>query len=149
MVITTAGNQITMKKATAGIFLCSALAACSVSLSANGNDVAAITTAPTEKLPDRYRHELNSEERDRAISVVRDALKDPDSANFKDLYKVGREGEEPTICGQVNAKNSYGGYIGFKSFYITPEGKLYIGVKDEFDAVMQDAYCNRYASPLG
>jgi hypothetical protein len=50
-------------------------------------------------------------------------LKDPDSARFKDLYfkkddsKTGR-GVNGYVCGLVNAKNSFGAYIGFHPFYI-------------------------------
>lgn len=42
--------------------------------------------------------------------LVKSALKDPESAKFKNV--VG-------VCGEVNSKNSYGGYTGFKSFYIS------------------------------
>ena len=41
---------------------------------------------------------------------VKDVLKDPDSANFRTEF-VARDG---AVCGFVNAKNSYGGYGGFK-----------------------------------
>lgn len=44
------------------------------------------------------------------ISAVKNSLKDPDSAQFQDVKGY---------CGEVNAKNSYGGYTGFKKFYIS------------------------------
>ena len=56
---------------------------------------------------------------------VRDILKDPESARFKDIKEQssydmcvdrawGRSGLK--YIGKVNAKNSYGGYTGFKRF---------------------------------
>jgi hypothetical protein len=52
-------------------------------------------------------------------ALVRDSLKDPDSAKFSGLYAVKRiDGQGPTgLCGYVNAKNSYGGYVGKKRFF--------------------------------
>ena len=42
--------------------------------------------------------------------LVRESLKDPDSAQFKNVKGY---------CGEVNSKNSYGGYVGFNKFYIS------------------------------
>lgn len=45
-------------------------------------------------------------------------LKDPSSAQFRNLYISFDKGETtPTLCGEINAKNSYGGYVGFRRFY--------------------------------
>jgi hypothetical protein len=52
-----------------------------------------------------------------AQKAVRDALKDPDSARFTDLV-LYKQGEVYGVCGYVNAKNSYGGYVGKKLFYV-------------------------------
>jgi hypothetical protein len=49
------------------------------------------------------------------LSHVRNQLKDPGSAQFRNVrvvpYKNGR-----VVCGEVNGKNSYGGYVGFTPF---------------------------------
>lgn len=43
---------------------------------------------------------------------IANSLKDPDSAKFRGVkMKWG------TVCGEVNAKNSYGGYAGYRRFY--------------------------------
>jgi hypothetical protein len=47
-----------------------------------------------------------------AKAAVAHELKDPESAQFRDLKQYG-----DLICGEVNAKNSYGGYVGFEPFY--------------------------------
>ena len=44
-------------------------------------------------------------------------MRDPSSVQFRDL-KVGRNTEGgDTLCGELNAKNGYGGYVGFDPFY--------------------------------
>lgn len=58
------------------------------------------------------------------LASVRGSLKDPDSANFKDLQHVG---DGRALCGQVNAKNSYGGFAGFKRFVADFEGVYWAG----------------------
>jgi hypothetical protein len=52
-------------------------------------------------------------ERDK--STVEAILKDADSAKFEDVY-VSFMQDSPVTCGKVNAKNSFGGYTGFKEF---------------------------------
>lgn len=47
----------------------------------------------------------------KAKESVTKKLKDPESVRFRDVF-VMRE----SVCGEVNAKNSYGGYVGFKRF---------------------------------
>lgn len=48
---------------------------------------------------------------------VRDALKDPNSAMFGQMVAVRVPGDDmTTVCGYVNAKNSFGGYTGDKPF---------------------------------
>jgi hypothetical protein len=47
---------------------------------------------------------------------VRLKLKDPDSAQFRKTYFHRGKSGVPVACGQVNAKNSMGGYSGFQRF---------------------------------
>lgn len=57
----------------------------------------------------------------------RRVLKDPDAAQFRNLFVAEyttKYGTKITIlCGEVNAKNSYGGYVGFRSFAVESDGK--------------------------
>lgn len=48
-------------------------------------------------------------------SAVANMLKDPGSAQFRNVRLVPY-GQGSVICGEVNGKNSYGGYVGFKAF---------------------------------
>jgi len=47
--------------------------------------------------------------------AVRERLKDPDSAQFKEVF-FNNKGGIHAVCGQINSKNSYGGYSGYKYF---------------------------------
>ncbi len=49
-------------------------------------------------------------------NLVRD-FKDPEAARFRDTFIGSRRGT--VLCGEVNGKNSYGAYTGYKRFYGT------------------------------
>lgn len=55
--------------------------------------------------------EPNSEERSVFESVIKEALKDPDSAKFRHMTIV----DNKLACVEFNAKNEFGGYVGFKN----------------------------------
>ena len=46
-------------------------------------------------------------------AVIEAQLKDPESARYRNVKQVG-----DYICGYVNAKNEFGGYVGFTDFLI-------------------------------
>lgn len=51
-----------------------------------------------------------------AQSEVRNLMKDPDSTTFRNLRGITNAQGAKYVCGEVNAKNSYGGYVGYKPF---------------------------------
>lgn len=55
-----------------------------------------------------------------ALESVRNTLADPESALFKDVWAVrGQIADAPPTtfaCGTVNAKNGFGGYVGYTPF---------------------------------
>lgn len=55
--------------------------------------------------------EPNSEERSVFESMIKEALKDPDSAKFRHMTIV----DNKLACVEFNAKNEFGGYVGFKN----------------------------------
>lgn len=69
---------------------------------------------------------------DYARTALKNKLKDPGSLKTKDLTFTGHRtndgGMAGAVCGQFNAKNSYGGYGGFEYFIaqikVDKEGKL-------------------------
>lgn len=60
----------------------------------------------------------------KAQEAVKETLKDPTSAVFQNMKGA---------CGEVNAKNSYGGYTGFKRFYVNNGTALTRDPEDSLD----------------
>ena len=90
-----------------------------------GSKESTIGTAPVHKVVTLVpRASMPQMTEDKLKSAVLSRLKDPDSANFKDLQVV--EGGR-ALCGLVNSKNSYGGYAGFKRFVADSEGVYWQG----------------------
>lgn len=55
-----------------------------------------------------------------AEAVLATKLKDGASARFLDVVRVpSKSGGVGTVCGWVNAKNSFGGYVGYKPFVVS------------------------------
>jgi hypothetical protein len=51
-----------------------------------------------------------------AESAVKEGLKDPGSAQFKNLVVKTNSLGQTSVCGEYNARNSFGGYVGFQPF---------------------------------
>ncbi|WP_295441525.1 hypothetical protein [uncultured Thiodictyon sp.] len=54
------------------------------------------------------------------LAEVRNRLKDPGAARYRELRVISRNpgtGFVHVLCGEVNAKNGFGGYTGFEDFY--------------------------------
>jgi hypothetical protein len=58
---------------------------------------------------------------DASLEAARNQLKDPGSAEFRYVGLV-QHARGKVVCGQINAKNSYGGYVGYKVFAASPLG---------------------------
>ncbi|WP_430434280.1 hypothetical protein [Methyloversatilis sp.] len=58
--------------------------------------------------------------------AVRQVMKDPKSAEFRDVkYHAARWTNPPVVCGEVNAKNSYGAMAGFERFvYVSDKNEV-------------------------
>jgi hypothetical protein len=59
---------------------------------------------------------------DKAKEAVTAKLKDPSSAQFRNVQDKG----SGLVCGEVNAKNGFGGYGGFEKFKVQ-SGAVVIG----------------------
>jgi hypothetical protein len=84
----------------------------------------------------------------RAKATVTAKLKDPTSAQFTDMKRAMRPSVKgnplDTICGLVNAKNSYGSYQGPVRFvYFVDDGEANIasGSSDPTDAMIVANFC--------
>lgn len=47
---------------------------------------------------------------------VANETRDPSSVQFRDVRYVRQVDGSRAVCGEINAKNAYGGYVGFESF---------------------------------
>ena len=57
---------------------------------------------------------------DNAKAKISAMMKDPASTTFQKLAAF-RIGSDDTVCGEVNAKNGFGAYVGYKAFYYRPK----------------------------
>jgi hypothetical protein len=69
-----------------------------------------------------------------AQESVRKKLKDPDSAKFQNTritdYNGGR-----VVCGEVNAKNIYGGYVGYNVFVAGISGAYLLETSGDYQEI--------------
>ena len=87
-----------------------------------------------------------------AISAVKKEVvkefKDPYSARFEQLRYNHEEGGPYSVCGTVNAKNSYGAYAGAVPFYgllLAMEGAnpvVFVGI-EEFYVTYVESMCKK------
>lgn len=90
---------------------------------AKDTPVPAVTIAPAPKvLPAPKKAKTGSRKATAAeIALLRtqvqDRVKDPDSVKLRRIVVGDLEnGLSRRVCGEANAKNSYGGYVGFQTF---------------------------------
>lgn len=90
--------------------------------------------------------DLTPEQIEAAKEVIRSELKDPDSAKFSGIYGVTSESWKIShaVCGYVNAKNSYGGYVGKRPFAVVGDHTIMLtdGAFTEFDRRMLGSTCS-------
>lgn len=69
-----------------------------------------VSTTPIQSAPNFQRI---------AEDAVRESMKDPESVRFKDTYQAYQlSNGDVAVCGEVNGKNSYGGYTGYTPYYV-------------------------------
>lgn len=62
--------------------------------------------------------------------IVKNILTDPDSAQFKELRLSRRDND--VLCGELNAKNRMGGYVGYTRIVVETSGIKNLKAKDVF-----------------
>ncbi len=93
---------------------------------------------------------LNGDLEGATQALLRESLKDPDSAQFRRLRALDGGNGFIVVCGELNGKNAFGGYVGFHPFYalLRPNGpgkympvSSYLEGSDEVDQrVFVDLY---------
>ena len=85
-----------------------------------------------------------------AIAAVTERMIDPKSTDFRNVkvymnvasrtfYGADNASGPPVIdvvCGEVNSKNKFGGYVGFKRFRWASDGKLGLPEADKFESAL-------------
>lgn len=89
-------------------------------------------------------------------NLVASRLKDPESARFSNVKFMERSSSggkhEGPVCGEVNARNALGGYVGATRFiaYVTytsaADVKLQQLVRDNEEDAMQEAFADLWAA---
>jgi hypothetical protein len=78
-----------------------------------------VTQASAQQVIDDSAAKVGVEKSDAAIASVMSRLKDPLSAQFSSFTHPNpmySQYPKNMVCGMVNAKNGYGGYVGFSPF---------------------------------
>lgn len=86
---------------------------------------------------------ITAEERAQAEASIQKAggylaqtMRDPASAAFRNVFLYKRVNAKPghqvTVCGELNARNGYGGLTGFQQFMVSGE-RVYVGNSLGFD----------------
>lgn len=78
---------------------------------------------------------------------IREMLKDPESARFKNVDVV-RVGARRTVCGMVSAKNGLGGYNSPELFFVTDSVAMLASEKSLHFMEHWDAYCSPPKAPV-
>lgn len=71
--------------------------------------------------------------RNAARQAVVDLLRDPSSATFRNVHWSRTSNGSGHFCGEVNARNGFGGMTGFIRFqaFATPQGRTHAEIDDE------------------
>jgi hypothetical protein len=101
--------------------------------------------ASAKRPPGDLREILLDNEVAYSLSRSRDAvlrqLRDPASAQFRNVAVVrAKQGLSWAFCGEVNAKNGFGGYTGFVPFYTVAESAYVLGNDRIFERMFK-LYC--------
>jgi hypothetical protein len=67
-------------------------------------------------------------------------LKDPDSAKFRNVVVTRLSGGNLMLCGEVNSKNAFGAYTGFKGFIASPNTDAPTIIEGETDGITEDVF---------
>lgn len=94
-------------------------------------------------LRSRMPANLTDEERKELERTISIELRDPSSAIFRDeIFRIC-EGGSCYYCGEVNAKNLFGAYVGFRTFQVMRVANIWalLGVDSEPSGLLW-YYCN-------
>lgn len=71
-----------------------------------------------------------------AKQILEEHLRDPEATRYKDVF-VTKSGN---VCGRVNGKNAYGGYVGYTPFYVVADARYAVVVPHPPESVHHSGY---------
>jgi hypothetical protein len=96
-----------------------------VAIENSGKSISGAILAEMEQ-DTRFHEEIKAGRYEGFVQFAKDSLtrsfKDPGSVQFRGLFVSGKALH--VLCGEVNGKNSYGAYVGFRRFYATGKSML-------------------------
>ena len=108
---------------------------------------------PPRLIPPRSESEKAGVAMGEAKATLNAALRDGDSATYRNLFVSRDNGGRLALCGEVNSRNGFGGLTGYKRFiawqsYSAPiiEGETRTGAGDDADRTIVSAAFERYCS---
>lgn len=87
--------------------------------------------------PQKVEQLVQSEYPHASLDQIRNRLKDPESAEFRNVKKFSYLHYMDSLCGEVNARNGFGGYVGFVRFIAFSDNTV----------SMEDPELRQYAHP--
>ena len=78
--------------------------------------------------------EASSTLENEAMEKIKANLKDSDSAKFQNVKTITNSKAEESVCGEVNARNAFGGYTGFTPFAYTNKN-IYLVSDDDSNSI--------------
>lgn len=93
--------------------------------------------------PPWYRVEASAKQKAFAKQKASYNLMDPSAAQFRNMFAISRGMGDDTVCGEMNAKNAYGAYTGFKPFYVDEDGKFQSYSPDDPIGMTVPMVCNK------
>ena len=79
---------------------------------------------------------------EKSKDAARTRLKDPKSAEFKNVY-FSDTGGTPMTCGQVNSKNSLGGYTGYQLFVASGDTLAFFEKETDDFGMVWKKFCSK------
>lgn len=105
--------------------------------------VCAVATSVLAVQPTWYRVDATKQQIAYAKEKASYDLLDPQAAQFRNIYAVSSGNGHDYVCGQINAKNSYGAYTGFKAFYVDSIGNVQLDTPDNKLGDIVPSICNK------
>lgn len=72
--------------------------------------------------------------------IVSDSLTDPESAQFRKLEVIDKGNDKFVVCGEVNARNRMGGYVGYRTFIVVDKSAFILDEPNADDLAAKFAY---------